>query len=751
MISTGTFDLNEARRKELKKNNSKKKRKKLIYDIMCCKEYVPMRAKELAVLLEIPAGKREELHKVLDELLKEGKISINKRGRYEAVRGKENRSKEKNSKEKNRKERKQNNLTGTFIGNAKGFGFVRPENEEEEDIFVSEENIGNAFHMDTVQVQILREGSSEHRREGAVIKVLEHGMETVVGTFEKSDSFGFLVPDNRKIAKDIFIPLEHTKGAVTGDKIVAQIRSYGSKNRNPEGRIVEILGHTGEKGVDVLSVARSYDLPMEFPEKVTKQAERVKTVLNEGDFFGRMDLRDWTMVTIDGEDAKDLDDAVSLTKEGEFYRLGVHIADVTNYVQYNSALDREAKKRGTSVYLADRVIPMLPKELSNGICSLNAGEDRLALSCIMDIDSRGNVIGHKICETVIHVDRRMSYTVVNQILMHEEKALTQEYIDLVPMFFLMHELSLLLRKNRRKRGAIDFDFPESKVILDENGKPVAIYPYEHNAATELIEDFMLLANETVAEEYYFRGIPFVYRTHENPDPEKIEAAFSIIRAGGVKVKKAKEEVQPKEIQAIIRQIEGLECEPFYSRLLLRSMKQAKYTTDCIGHFGLAARYYCHFTSPIRRYPDLQIHRIIKETLRGRMTPEKKRHYEGILDEVSRQSSTLERRAEDVERETIKMKKAEFMAAHIGEEFEGVISGIMEWGFYVELSNTVEGLVHVNTLIDDYYVYNREQYTLTGEERGKTYRMGQKVRVRVQQADVTTKTVDFSVVIGRKEE
>lgn len=725
----------------------------MLYDVMCCKEYTPMRAKDMAVLLQIPAGKREELHKTLDALLEEGKITVNKRGRYEAVReekrkdakksGKKERIEEKREKKEKRGKNKREEayLTGTFISNPKGFGFVEIE-DEETDIYIPEENTCGAFYKDLVQIQIVKEEWEGHRREGKVVKILEHTVTSVVGTVEKSDSFGFLIPDNRKITKDIFIPIECMKNAVTGDKAIAQIKKYGSSKRNPEGKIIEILGHEGEKGVDVLSVAKSYELPMEFPEKVMNQAEKIKTELNEGDFFGRMDLRDWTMVTIDGEDAKDLDDAVSLTKEGEFYRLGVHIADVSNYVQYNSALDREALKRGTSVYLVDRVIPMLPKKLSNGICSLNAGEDRLALSCLMDIDKKGNVVGHKIAETVIHVTERMTYTNVNKILTHADEAVTKKYQELVPMFFLMKELSEIVRKNRKKRGAIDFDFPESKVILDENGKPVDIYEYEHNSATDLIEDFMLLANETVAEEYYFNEIPFVYRTHEEPDSEKIESVFSMIRAGKIKVKKAKENVSPKEIQQVLKEIEGLECEPFFARLLLRSMKQAKYTTDCIGHFGLAARYYCHFTSPIRRYPDLQIHRIIKENLRSRMTKEKKQHYKEILPDVASRSSMLERRAEEVERETVKMKKAEYMMAHIGEEFEGIISGVTEWGFYVELSNTIEGLVHVNLLTDDYYEYDREHYTLTGEDTGKVYKMGQKIRVKVSKADLATRTVDF---------
>ena len=548
----------------MKKNAQVKKRKKMLYEIMCCKEYTPMRAKDLAVLLQIPAGKRDELHKILDMLLEEGKISINKRGRYEAVR-KENGKKQKEpsrEQEKKSKGKREFYLTGTFVGNAKGFGFVEVEGEEE-DIFISEEHTGDALHKDTVQIRIIKEERDGRRREGAVVKVLERGMKEVVGTYEKSDSFGFLVPDNRKFSKDIFIPMEHSMGAVSGDKVVAAIRNYGSRSRNPEGKVKEILGHKGEKGVDVMSVARSYDLPMEFPEKVLNQADRIKESLNEGDYYGRMDLRDWTMVTIDGEDAKDLDDAVSITKEGEFYRLGVHIADVSNYVQYNSALDREALKRGTSVYLVDRVIPMLPKKLSNGICSLNAGEDRLALSCLMDIDKKGNVIGHKIAETVIHVDRRMTYTNVKKILLHEDEEVTMEYAELAPMFFLMQELSGILRKKRGKRGAIDFDFPESKIKLDENGRPTEIYPYEQNVATEIIEDFMLLANETVAEEYYFRDIPFVYRTHDDPDPEKMEAVLTMIRGTGIRVKKAKQEIHPKEVQRILDEIEGMDCEPFF--------------------------------------------------------------------------------------------------------------------------------------------------------------------------------------------
>lgn len=717
---------------------------------MCCKEYQPMRAKELAILLEIPVGKRQELHQLLDDMLRDGEITINKRGRYEAVRGVKkaaDKTEKRDRKDKKKKDgAKEQYLTGTFIGHAKGFGFVELEDEEADDIFIPEDATMHAFHKDIVQVVVKKGDVKEgKRKEGRVVKVLEHTITEVVGTYQQCENFGFLVPDNQKIGRDLFIPRECSMGAQDRDKVVAVIRNYGSKNKSPEGKVKEILGHEGEKGIDVLSVARSYDLPMEFPEKVLARAGKIKEYLIEGDYYGRLDLRDMTMVTIDGEDAKDLDDAVSLTREGDIYHLGVHIADVSNYVQYNSALDREAVKRGTSVYLVDRVIPMLPKKLSNGICSLNAGEDRLALSCLMDIDKKGKIVGHKIAETVIHVNERMTYTDVKKILFHEDAQVEEKYKELVPMFLEMGELSALLRKRRAKRGAIDFDFPESKIRLDENGKPVEIYPYEHNAATELIEDFMLAANETVAKEYCELNMPFVYRTHENPDEEKMENVLSMIRASGLKVKKEKEEIQPKEIQQILKQMDGLDCEPFFSRLLLRSMKQAKYTPECTGHFGLAATYYCHFTSPIRRYPDLQIHRIIKENLRGRMVPAKRKHYEEIIPEVARQSSAMERRAEEVERETIKMKKAEFMLAHTGEMFDGMISGVTQYGIYVELDNTVEGFIHVNSLSDDYYMYEEEKYRLVGESSGRMYTLGQRVKIKVEDADVSSKTIDFSMI------
>ena len=602
------------------------------------------------------------------------------------------------------------------------------------------------MHQDKVRV-IIRDGQKEgKRKEGVVVKVLERGMPEIVGTYQLNRDFGFVISDNPKFSKDIFIPRKEAAGIKNGDKVIAVITDYGSKNKNPEGKIKENLGNIRTPGTDILAIVKSFGIPNEFPEKVMKQAQRVPDHVLDADRDGRLDLRYLQTVTIDGEDAKDLDDAISLTKEGDIYHLGVHIADVSNYVQYNSALDKEALKRGTSVYLADRVVPMLPERLSNGICSLNQGEDRLALSCLMDINEKGKVVSHQIAETVINVDERMCYTDVKNILEDTDEEAKKRYEALVPMFFMMKELSGILRNSRHHRGSIDFDFPESKIILNAAGKAIDVKPYEANVATRIIEDFMLMANETVAQEYCTEEIPFVYRTHDNPDPEKVESLLTLLHNQGVKIQKAKEEITPKEIQQIIESIEGLPNEAMISRLVLRSMKQAKYTTECSGHFGLAAKYYCHFTSPIRRYPDLQIHRIIKDNLRGRLMREgRTEHYAEILDEVARQSSVCERRADEAERESDKLKKAEYMSYHLGEEFEGIISGVTGWGLYVELPNTVEGLVHVNTLRDDYYVFDQETYELRGEMTKKVYKLGDKVRVRVADADKMLKTVDFELV------
>ena len=743
------------------------RRKKFILELMGDPIYQPMRLREISSLLRLSKEEKRELYDVLDELCEEGKVSVDRKGRYEKVKGKwkkkkddryyddrreeygseyGRKKKDKNKKDKNKKEQPEGiQAEGTFIGHPKGFGFVEIEGQDE-DIFIPESDTGTAMHQDKVRIIIRNDKKEGKRQEGIVVKVLERGMPEIVGTYQLNRDFGFVISDNPKFSKDIFIPRKEAAGIKNGDKVIAVITDYGSGNKNPEGKIKENLGNIRTPGTDILAIVKSFGIPSEFPEKVMKQAQRVPDHVLDADRDGRLDLRHLQTVTIDGEDAKDLDDAISLTKEGDIYHLGVHIADVSNYVQYNSALDREALKRGTSVYLADRVVPMLPERLSNGICSLNQGEDRLALSCLMDINEKGKVVSHQIAETVINVNERMCYTDVKNILEDTDEEAKKRYDALIPMFFMMKELSGILRNSRHHRGSIDFDFPESKIILNAAGKAIDVKPYEANVATKIIEDFMLMANETVAQEYCTEEIPFVYRTHDNPDPEKVESLLTLLHNQGVKIQKAKEEITPKEIQQIIESIEGLPNEAMISRLVLRSMKQAKYTTECSGHFGLAAKYYCHFTSPIRRYPDLQIHRIIKDNLRGRLMREgRTEHYAEILDEVARQSSVCERRADEAERESDKLKKAEYMSYHLGEEFEGIISGVTGWGLYVELPNTVEGLVHVNTLRDDYYVFDQESYELCGEMTKKVYKLGDKVRVRVADADKMLKTVDFELV------
>lgn len=697
-----------------------KQRKENILALFQDSQYVPMKLKELAMLLNIPKEQREELKEVLNSLLSDGLIGLSAKGKYGKA--------EAFSK------------VGIYCGHPKGFGFVAIEGMEQ-DIFIPEDKSMGAMHGDRVQLVIDSENRGK-RAEGTVIRILEHGNTTVIGFYQKSKGFGFVVPDNQKLPKDIFIPQGKDMGAVTGHKVVVRITDFGGNGKKPEGVITELIGHINDPGTDILSIIRAYGLPEEFPANVMKQVEQIPDEVDRKELAGRLDLRDCLTVTIDGEDAKDLDDAITISREKDGYSLGVHIADVTNYVTENSPLDEEALKRGTSVYLVDRVIPMLPHKLSNGICSLNQGMDRLALSCIMEIDSQGTVLGHRIAETVIRVDRRMTYTAVNAIVTDRDPDIRKEYEEFSDMFDLMKELADILREKRRKRGSIDFDFPESKIILDEKGKPMDIKPYERNAATKIIEDFMLMANETVAEDYFWQELPFLYRTHDNPDPEKMKSLGTFINNFGYTIKTQQGEVHPKELQKLLDKIEGSPEEALISRLTLRSMKQAKYTTFSTGHFGLATKYYSHFTSPIRRYPDLQIHRIIKENLRAGLGAKRVVHYEKILQQVAVQSSAMERRADEAERETEKMKKCEYMTRFIGEEFDGVISGVTNWGFYVELPNTVEGLVRINELRDDYYIFDQEHLELYGEMTRRTFKLGQSIRVQVAGTDRFARTIDF---------
>ncbi len=636
-------------------------KKQVLYELITDKSYRPLRFKELAVLLMVPKALRGELKQTLDELIKEGKITVDSSSRYRAADA--------------------NKKTGVFHGTSRGFGFVSVEGEKE-DYFIPEFGTKGALDGDTVLIYVQEERVPGKRCEAKVLEITVRGTTQIVGTYQRGKSFGFVIPDNQKFAYDVFIPKEKTAGAVNGHKVLVNITNYGDERKNPEGEVIKVLGHINDPGVDVLSVVYGYGIPLDFPEEVYLQAGRIPEEVSEKELQGRLDLRGITTITIDGEDAKDLDDAVTLSREGDVWQLGVHIADVSEYVGEGQALDREAYERGTSVYLVDRVIPMLPHRLSNGICSLNAGQDRLALSCLMEIDGKGNVIGHRIAETVINVDYRMTYTSVKKIIEDHDEEECEAYSDIVLMLSQMDTLAGILREKRRRRGSIDFDFQECKIVVDGEGNPLDIKPYERNRATKLIEDFMLIANETVAEDCYWQELPFLYRTHENPDLEKIKKLGIFINNFGYSIHIGQEEIHPKELQKLLCSVDGTPQEPMIARLCLRSMKQAKYTDFCDGHFGLAAKYYCHFTSPIRRYPDLQIHRIIKENLRGKLDEGRIAHYQDILSEVAKQTSRAERRADEAEREVEKLKKVEYMLDRIGEVFEGVISGVTSHGMYV---------------------------------------------------------------------
>ncbi len=710
------------------------RKKKVLLEIMASEEYTPMRFKDLANLLQLPKHRRDELDEVLESLMEDGKIKKDDRARYLLS--------------------DERFVVGTFLATSRGFGFVRTENESE-DIFIPQGESLNAMDQDRVKTEITR-CKGKRKAEGRVVEILERASSTLVGIYRSNRNFGFVIPDNQKFSQDIYISgtgemLSPDKEKITvqnNDKVVVQITDFGDEKHKPEGIIIEVLGRSDDPGVDILSIARGFGYQEDFPAEVLEEAAEISEVVRTGEMQGREDFRSLLTVTIDGEDAKDLDDAVTLRRSGENWELGVHIADVSHYVKEASMLDIEALNRGTSIYLVDRVIPMLPRKLSNGICSLNAGEDRLCLSCVMEIDAKGEVVSHRITEGVIHVNHRMTYTDVNEILTREEfeiPELCQKYGEVIPVFREMKQVSDLIRKRREQRGAIDFDFPESKVVLDEKGKVVGIKAYERNAATKLIEDFMLMANETVAQEYYWLELPFLYRVHENPDAQKITQLNTFIHNFGFKLKSKSREVHPKELQKLLTAIEGTATQSIISQIMLRSMKQAKYDTECMGHFGLSAKYYTHFTSPIRRYPDLQIHRIIKENIHRKLNQERIDHYREILQGVANKSGTAERRAAEAERDSVKYKKCEYIANYIGEEFEGVITGMNKAGFFVTLENTVEGFVHVTDLNDDYYEYREESYEFVGEKKRKVYSLGMKIRVKIKDANKFSRTIDMKPV------
>lgn len=686
-------------------------------------EYLPMKRKELRQMLSVPDTDREAFEELIAQLLNEGKIMETKKGKLMSLKSLQM-------------------ATGTFSSNARGFGFVTPD-EGGDDIFIPASETLGAMQKDKVLYKVMNAADKGKKADGVIIKVLERGVSRVVGLFEQNKGFGFVVADDKKIARDIFVSKDNSKGAVSGHKVVVEITDYGVDRRNPEGKVIEIIGHINDPGVDILSVIYRYELSVEFEDDVYKEIENLGTEVLEEDKVGREDLRGLLTITIDGEDAKDLDDAVTLQKlDNGNYQLGVHIADVTHYVKEHTALDREAYARGTSVYLVDRVIPMLPHKLSNGICSLNPKVDRLAFSCLMEIDSEGAVVDHKICESVILSDYRMTYTAVRAILEDKTPELLETYAEIVPMLEEMEKLRVILGEKRKKRGSVNFDLPESKIILDEKGKPIEIRPYERSIATNMIEEFMLVCNETVAENAFWQEIPFLYRSHMEPDEAKLERMEQFIRGFGYSVRKKDGEIHPRELQRILQNIEGTDEEKIISRIILRSMMQARYSADNQGHFGLAAKYYCHFTSPIRRYPDLQIHRLLKKVLHGEMEDKAVRVYRDKMPEVASYCSRRERIADDAERDTDQMKKVEFMSDKIGQVFEGIISSVTNWGIYVELPNTVEGMISLAMLDDDYYEFDEKQMQVVGKRRGKKYRLGDRVSVYVAKVSKELGTIDF---------
>lgn len=636
-------------------------------------------------------------------------------------------------------------LRGKVIGHSRGFAFVVVE-DGGEDIFIPPTELNGALHQDTVFAKVTGT-SSGSRREGTIVRIIERGVKELVGTYHDNGAYGFVVPDEGRIISDVFIPKNATNGAVEGHKVIVSLTKYPEGRMNAEGEVINILGHKNDPGVDILSIIYKYGLPGPFPEEAIAQANAVPDTIEEKDYEGRRDLRNETIVTIDGADAKDLDDAVIVKKlPNGNYKLGVHIADVSHYVTEGSPIDEEALERGTSVYLVDRVIPMIPHRLSNGICSLNPKVPRLTLSCEMEMNSKGEVVSHEIFQSVIQTTERMTYSDVNKILEDKDEALIERYKEIVPMFEDMEELAAILRKKRMERGAVDFDFKEAQVKVDEEGKPSDIVIRERSVAEKLIEEFMLAANETVAEHFHWMNVPFIYRVHEDPKEDKLQRFFEFITNFGYVVKGKANDIHPRALQQILETVKGTPEEMVINTVMLRSMKQARYDAESLGHFGLSTDYYSHFTSPIRRYPDLIVHRLIRTYLiEGKTDPTTQALWKEKLDFIAEQSSNRERRSTDAERETDDLKKAEYMEQHIGEEFEGIISSVTNFGLFVELPNTIEGLVHVSFLTDDYYRYDESQYAMIGERTANIFRIGDEIKVRVSNVNLDERSIDFEIV------
>ena len=712
-------------------------KEKLILDFLSEKSYVPMKAQEIAFMLGVPKNEYSKFMQVLSWLEKDYKIQKNRKQRYSLVEdGKY--------------------LTGVFRGNERGFGFVKIENSEEE-IYISKNNTNGALNEDTVVVELIDASSKDEHKEGRVLAITDRKKDTIVGVFTKNKDFGFVVPDDRRFGTDVYISKKNIGGARNKSKVVVKILKYPENRKNAEGKVVEVLGNVDEAGVDMLSLIRDYNLPYEFPVNVVKEAKAIKDKIDESEIKNRLDLRCEEIFTIDGEDAKDLDDAVQVKKlENGNYELGVHIADVSHYVKEKSYLDKEAILRGTSIYMLDRVIPMLPKELSNGICSLNQGKDRLALSCIMEINNKGEVVSSDIRKSVINVTKRMSYTDVKIILnleekekfTQEEKKVRLENKQYKEHFERMEELARILKKRREKAGSLNLDIPETKIVLDEYGYAIDVKKYELSFANEIIEQFMLTCNETIAERFYWLEAPFIYRVHEVPDEDKIDELNKFLYSFGYKIKGQKDEIKPKAFAQILDNIKGKEEERVVSTLILRTLKVARYEAQNKGHFGIASKYYSHFTSPIRRYPDLFIHRIISYYLDKNYNVSDlfKEEYKSKAIASSEQSSEREKIAQKVERDSIDIKKAEYMQDRVGKEYDGIVSSITSFGMFVELENTVEGLIRFEDMGEsEYFVYDEERKTLTGDVTLRSFHIGDKVKIRVKKANKILRQVDFELI------
>ena len=702
--------------------------KEVILNFMKEEAYKPMEIPEIAKIFNINKNEYKSFKKAIKTMEKEGLLARDESDKLGLA-------------------QRMGVITGKIEIHDRGFGFLIPDIEGIKDLFIAKTNLMGAMNGDRVVAKIIKEGRNGKRTEGIIINIVERVNKNIVGIYEDNKSFGFVLPEDKRIQNDIFISKKDRNGAKKGQIVMVEITRWpDGKRKNPEGKVVEILGRPGDKGIDIDIIIRKYNLPEDFPPSVLNSSLDIEDFITEDEIKGRLDLRNVKMVTIDGEDAKDLDDAVSIARlENGNFKLGVHIADVTHYVKEGSVIDKEAFKRATSVYLIDRVIPMLPKKLSNGICSLNPKVDRLTLSCIMEVNRQGKVVNHTIAQSVIKTNERMTYTDVTKILRDNDVELIERYKDLVDDFKAMEELCKILRKKRLDRGAIDFDFEECKIILDEKGKPIDIKPYERAIANRMIEEFMLLANETVAEHMEKLKVPFVYRIHENPNAEKLEKFKAFIYNLGYNDITWGEEVNPKALQRVLDKFKGENEETIISTLLLRSMMQARYSPECAGHFGLAADYYCHFTSPIRRYPDLQIHRIIKEYLNKELTENRSKKLVSIVDSAAKQSSEMERVAQEAEREVDDLKKAEYMKDRIGEIFEGMISSVTGFGAFVELPNTIEGLVHITSFRDDYYIYDEDRLILIGERNKKIYRLGDKLKVLCSKVDILSREIYFEIV------